>query len=46
MGYRLQPKILDMTSSLWQQMVGEPYTPYWIWPHHSWLKRRGPNLKN
>jgi hypothetical protein len=26
-------------------MTGEPYTPYQIWPHHSWLKRVATNLK-
>jgi hypothetical protein len=41
MGHRLRPKILDMNGSLQRQSAGEPYTPYRIWPHHSWLKRRG-----
>jgi hypothetical protein len=41
MGYRLQPKILDTTGTLQQQMAGEPYTPYQRMPHHSRLKRRG-----
>jgi hypothetical protein len=26
-------------------MAGEPYTPYQICPHHSWLKRRGHQPK-
>jgi hypothetical protein len=30
MGHRLRPKLLDTTSSLQQQMAGEPYTPYRI----------------
>jgi hypothetical protein len=45
MGHRLQPKILATTGSLQWETVGEPYTPYRIWPHHSGLKRRGTNLK-
>jgi hypothetical protein len=44
-GCRLQPKILDTTGSLKQKMVGEPYTLYQIWPHHSRLKRRATYLK-
>jgi hypothetical protein len=43
--HRLQPKILDMTGSLEQQMTGESYTPYWMWPHHSWLKGRSHKPK-
>jgi hypothetical protein len=45
MGHRLKPKILDTTDSLQLQMAGEPYTPYWIWPHHSKLKTRGHQPK-
>jgi hypothetical protein len=44
-GSRLWPKILDTIGSLQQQTAGEPYTPYQIRPHHSWLKRRATNLK-
>jgi hypothetical protein len=43
--HRLQPKILDTAGSLQRQMTGEPYTPYWIKPHHSKLKRRGHQPK-
>jgi hypothetical protein len=34
-----------MTDSLQQQMTGESYTMYWMWPHHYWLKRRGHQPK-
>jgi hypothetical protein len=44
-GHHLRPKNLDMTSSLQWKMAGEPSTPYQIRSHHSWLKRRGANLK-
>jgi hypothetical protein len=44
-GHRLLSKILDTAGSLEQQMTGEPYTPYQIWPHHSRLKRRGHQPK-
>jgi hypothetical protein len=44
-GRRLWPKILDMTDSLQRQTVGEPYAPYWIWPHNSKLKRKGHQRK-
>jgi hypothetical protein len=27
-------------------MAREPYTSYWIWPPHSWLKRRAHKPKN
>jgi hypothetical protein len=43
--HRLRPKIRDKTSSLQQQKTGELYTPYQIWPHHSWLKRRSHQPK-
>jgi hypothetical protein len=39
------PKNLDMAGSFRWQMIGEPSTPYYIWSHHSWLKRRATNLK-
>jgi hypothetical protein len=41
MGYRLWPKNLDTVSSHQQQAARKQYIMYWIWPHHSWLKRRG-----
>jgi hypothetical protein len=44
-GCLLRPKILDTTSSLQRQMVGELYTMYQIWPHHSRLKRKGHQPK-
>jgi hypothetical protein len=43
--YWLRPKILDMTGSLQRQMAVEPYTPYRIGPHHSWMKRWGNQPK-
>jgi hypothetical protein len=45
-GHRLWPKNLDMIGSLQWQMAREPITPYRIRPHHSWLKKRGRQLKN
>jgi hypothetical protein len=44
-GHQLRAKILDMTSSLQQQMAGEPYTPYRIGSHHFRLKGKATNLK-
>jgi hypothetical protein len=44
-GWLIVVQILDTTSSLQRQMVGELYTPYWIKPHHSMLKRRGHQPK-
>jgi hypothetical protein len=38
-------KILDMTGSIQWQTIWELCAPYRIWPHHSWLKRRGHQPK-
>jgi hypothetical protein len=43
--HQLRPINLDMISALQQQMAEEPSTLYRIGPHHSWLKRRGHQLK-
>jgi hypothetical protein len=44
-GHRFQPKYLDIIGFLLWQTAGEPSTPYWIQLHHSWMKRRGHQLK-
>jgi hypothetical protein len=44
-GHLLRHKILATSGSLQQQRAGEPYTPYQILPHHSWLNRRGHRPK-
>jgi hypothetical protein len=45
MGRRLRPINLNAIGSLQRQMAREPHTSYQIWPHHSWLKRRGHQPK-
>jgi hypothetical protein len=44
-GHQLRFKILNTIGSLQQQTVEGLYTPYQIWPHHSWLKRKGYQSK-
>jgi hypothetical protein len=43
--YLLSSEMALPTSSMEASWAGEPITLYWIWPHHSWLKRRVHQLK-
>jgi hypothetical protein len=44
-GHQLRSKNLDTVSSLQRQTAEKSSTPYRIWPHHSWLKRKGHQHK-